>query len=165
MCPSKSQWTLCLPALFDVEQLIGARPHADGLGVLQAAFPVGLREIIGKVVVVVAEVVGVHILIQAGAGDGLLLHAGVGTGLVQGHRVEGGKHAHIGQDGQVVLGMAVAEGGDIHHQADVEVGPSSTALEYSAILALSSSLAQALRLTMASKLQAPRQRPQPTHLP
>ena len=49
---------------------------------------------------------------------------GVGAGAVQGHRVEAGKHADVRHDGGVVLPVTVAEGGNIHHQADVEVGTS-----------------------------------------
>src|SRR5699024_8488143 len=91
-------------------------------GVLQAGLPVGLGEGVGKVVVVVAEVLLVHVVVELGAGDGRLGHAGVGAGLVQGHGIEGGEHTHVRQDGQVVFGVAVAVGGHVHHQADVEVG-------------------------------------------
>ena len=47
---------------------------------------------------------------QGGVGRGSLGQHGVGTGLVQSHRVEGGKHAHVGNDGDVVARMAVARG-------------------------------------------------------
>ncbi len=50
-------------------------------------------------------------------------HTGVHTGLVQGQGVGGGEHADIGQDGHVVLSVAVAVGGHIHNQGDVELGP------------------------------------------
>ena len=60
---------------------------------------------------------------SVGAGDGGLFPAGVGAGLVQSHRVKGGEHAHVGHDGQVVLPVAVAVGGHVDDQADVELGP------------------------------------------
>ena len=63
-----------------------------------------------------------HIVAELAVRHGIQFQAGVHTGLVQRHRVKGGKHAHVGQDGQVVLGMAVAEGADVDDQADVEVG-------------------------------------------
>src|SRR5699024_6735781 len=43
-------------------------------------------------------------------------------GHVDGHRVKGGEHAHIRHDGRVVLGVAVAVGGDLVYDVDVEVG-------------------------------------------
>ena len=47
----------------------------------------------------------------------------VHAGHVQRHRIEGGEHAHIGHDGHVVLGTAVAVGGHVDDQRDVEAGP------------------------------------------
>ena len=45
----------------------------------------------------------------------------VDAGLVQCHRVERCKHAHIGDDGNVVATVAVALRRHVHHQTDVEV--------------------------------------------
>ena len=61
---------------------------------------------------------------QYGARQGRLSHHGVGTGLIQGHGVEGGEHAHIGGDGDVIFSMAVTVGGDVQHQRDMEAGAS-----------------------------------------
>ena len=47
----------------------------------------------------------------------------VHTGHVQGHRVKAGEHTHVGDDGRVVLRMAVAVGRHVDDQADVEAGP------------------------------------------
>ena len=66
---------------------------------------------------------GGQVVRQLAAGQNGHVVAGVGAGLVQRHRVEGGEHAHIGDDGRVVLGVAVAVGGNVHHQIDVEAGP------------------------------------------
>lgn len=50
-----------------------------------------------------------------------LIHK-VSTRLVKRNRVEGSQHADIGHYGSIVFSMAVAEGGYIHDQADVETG-------------------------------------------
>ena len=60
--------------------------------------------------------------VRCGAPQGRLGVHRVHTGHVQRHRVEGGEHSHVGHDGHVVLGTAVAVGGHIHHQGDVEAG-------------------------------------------
>ena len=52
----------------------------------------------------------------------------VGAGLIQSHRIEGGKHTHVGGDGHIVLPVAVTVGGDVHDQRDMEAG---TALHHS----------------------------------
>ena len=46
----------------------------------------------------------------------------VGRGHIHGNGVKGGKHTHIGNDGDIVFGVAVAAGGDIHGDVDVEIG-------------------------------------------
>ena len=62
------------------------------------------------------------------AGDGLeavfrdLGVDGIGAGQIQSHRVKGGEHTHIGNDGNIVLSMAVAVGAHIPDQAHMEVG-------------------------------------------
>ncbi len=59
----------------------------------------------------------------------------VHAGHVQRHRVEGGEHTHVGYDGHIVLRTAVAVGGHVDDQRNVEAGASATtALVYSAIL-------------------------------
>src|SRR5699024_11509946 len=42
--------------------------------------------------------------------------------IFQSDGIKGGEHAHVGHNGQVVFAVAVAVGGDVHHQADVEAG-------------------------------------------
>ncbi len=60
---------------------------------------------------------------QLASRHGLGGEAGVHTGLVQGQGIGGDEHADVWQDGHVVLPVAVAVGGDVHHQGDVELGP------------------------------------------
>ena len=57
---------------------------------------------------------------EQAAGDGRLGVDGVGAGHVQGHGVEGGEHAHVGNDGDVVAAVAVAEGRNVDDERDVE---------------------------------------------
>ena len=83
------------------------------------AAPVGVGEGAGEVIEI--RPVG---LIQLGAGHDGLGVDGIGAGQVQRHRVKGGEHTHIGDNGQVILGMAVAVGAHVPHQRDVEIGPS-----------------------------------------
>ena len=46
---------------------------------------------------------------------------GIDTGLVQSDGIEGCEHAHIRNDGQVIVVVTIAEGADGAHQADVEM--------------------------------------------
>ena len=85
--------------------------------------PVGDGGGVDEVVAAAAEAGSLQVVVQLAAGDGRHVVAGVGAGLVQGHRVEGSEHAHIRDDGQVVLAVAVTVGGNVDHQIDVEVGP------------------------------------------
>ena len=79
--------------------------------------PAGVGEGGGEIVQVGAVGGG-----QLGAGVGNLGVDGIGAGQVQGHRVEGGEHTHIGNDGNVVFRVAVAVGAYVTDQGDVEMG-------------------------------------------
>ena len=63
-----------------------------------------------------------QIVAQLAVGQRGGVQAGICTGLIQCHRVKGGKHADIRQDGGIVLAVAVAVGADVLHQTDVEAG-------------------------------------------
>ena len=65
---------------------------------------------------------GGEVLAQLAVGQRSGVQAGVSASLVEGHRVEGGEHADVRQDGRVVLAVAVAVGADVLHKADVEGG-------------------------------------------
>ena len=101
----------------DLDQFIFPGAQAYLFGVLQAALPVGGGARIGEVVVVLLG----HLGQMAVRHDGLLVDC-VHAGLVQRHRVKAGEHAHIGHDGHVVFGVAVAVGGHVDDQAHMELG-------------------------------------------
>ena len=81
---------------------------------------------------VIMEMRIVHMLIQQAAGQRRGGIARVGACLIQRHRIERGEHADVGQDRRIIFRMFI------------------------------SFTAESLLLYTASKLQAPRQRPQPT---
>ena len=115
-------------------QFVIPRAQAYLLAVLQAAAPLGVGGSVDEVVVAVHETRGSPGVREDRAGQGLGGEAGVGAGLVQGQGVEGGEHAQVGEYGRVVFAVAVAIGGDVDHEGDVEGGlPSTTALVYSAM--------------------------------
>ena len=64
-----------------------------------------------------------HAVQLASADHGLAVDR-VRAGHIQGNRIEGSEHAHIRNDGDVVLRMAVAVRGYVDNQADVEAWPS-----------------------------------------
>ena len=74
-------------------------------------------------VVVVMEARGGQVSGKLAARQGRGGQAGVCAGLIQGQGVEGGEHAQVGQDGHIVFPVAVAVGGHVHHQGDMELGP------------------------------------------
>ena len=90
----------------------------------QAGAILGVGIGIVEEVVTVAEMSGVHLVRQLRPGQRGLLETGIDTRLVERERVEGGKHAHVGNDRDVVARMAVARGRHIADKRDVEVGPS-----------------------------------------
>ena len=67
-------------------------------------------------------VVAAGVAVGGGAAQGRLGVHRVHAGHVQRHRVEGGEHAHVGHDGHVVLGTAVAGGRHVDDQGNVEAG-------------------------------------------
>ena len=101
---------------------VGAGTHADLLGLLEGSFPLDVGVRVLEVVVVAVPARGGKVLAQLAVGQRSGVQAGVGTSLVEGHRVEGGEHADVRQDGRVVLAVAVAVGADVLHKADVEGG-------------------------------------------
>ena len=82
---------------------------------IDTALPVGIRVSIGEVIVV-----AVILFRKKASCHNRLAIYGIYTGHIQGNRIKGGKHADIGNNRSVVLSMAVAVGGYIYHQADME---------------------------------------------
>ena len=101
----------------DGDQLVGIFAQADLLGMLNLSAPCGMGEVDGQVVQV-----GAVSLAGLGIGDSGLGVGSLGTGQIQSNGIEGSEHTDIGDDGDVVLSVAVAVGADIADQADVEVG-------------------------------------------
>ena len=98
--------------------------NAQLFRVIQAALPVGGGMHIGKVVMMILMIMLMEPVIQQAAGDHRCSVAGIGAGLIQSHRIKGSKHAHIGDDGSVVLAMAIAIGRNLVDDADMEAGAS-----------------------------------------
>ena len=88
------------------EGLLPADVRVAVLEVVVMVLPAGFRQVVRKLAV----------------GEGIRGEAEIRAGLVQRHRVEGGQHAEIRKDRGVVLPVAVAVGGDVHNQADMEAG-------------------------------------------
>ncbi len=98
------------------DQLIIHCADADLLGVFQADSPV-----CGRADGVEVILPFVLFLVDQAAGDDGLFVAELRAGRVQSHRVERSQDADIRDDGGVVLGMAVAEGRDLHDKTDMEM--------------------------------------------
>ena len=72
-------------------------------------------------VVVVAEVVRVHTVVKVTTRHRRSRQASIHAGLVECQGIHRSKHTDIGQDGGVILGVAVAVGRHIHDERDVEL--------------------------------------------
>ena len=72
-------------------------------------------------VVVVAEALGVDVVVELAAGQGRSGQTSVGAGLIESQSVDRCEHTDVGQDRGIVLGVAVAVGRDVHHDRDVEL--------------------------------------------
>ncbi len=71
---------------------------------------------------VIVEVRVREVISQLRVGDGSCGKTQIHTGLVQCNRVKGGQHADVGQDGCIVLAVAVAVRGDVRDQRNMEAG-------------------------------------------
>ena len=98
------------------DQLIAVVTQLDLLGMLDLSPPGGVGEVGSQVVQL-----GAVCLCQLGIGHHGLGIDSVSTGQIQRHGVEGSEHAHIGDDGHIVLLMAVTVGAYVPNQADVEM--------------------------------------------
>jgi len=109
--------------LSDLDQFIRSGSQTDLFGVAEATAPFRFWRGIDEMVVMVDEMRLVEIVRQLAIRQRGCSQAGIGTGLVEGQWVERGKHADVGQDGGVVLAVAVTVGRNINHQGDVELRP------------------------------------------
>ena len=105
----------------DLDQLILAGANADLLSVLHAGLPVGVG-MVGDQQVALRTITFALFIKQDRVEECRLCDDCVGAGLIQCHGVEGGEHAYVRSDGGIVFGVAVAIGGEIQHQRDVEAG-------------------------------------------
>ena len=65
-----------------------------------------------------------QIISQLAVADGLCFLAEIHAGLVQGNRIERGQHTDVRKNRRIIFRMAVAVGGNIRDQADMETGSS-----------------------------------------
>ena len=103
--------------LVDIDQLVAVFAQTDFLAVVDLAAPAGVREVGGEIVQILS-----FGTIQLAAGVHRLLQNSLTACQIQCHRIKGGEHAYIGDNGNVILGVAVAVGADIPDQRDVEMG-------------------------------------------
>ncbi len=107
----------------DVDQLIGAGADADLFRMDQAGLPLSIRMIHVEVFVVrVLVAVLFHVAVKTAVLDDRHFVAEIHAGLVQGYRVKGRQHSHIGDDRDVIFGVAVTEGRNVADQGDMEGG-------------------------------------------
>lgn len=104
-----------------LNDLVPLSPQSDLLCMIKACPPIGLG------------VVGIQIVSMAflpfcklSAYDGRLGIDHVHTGPIEGYRIEGSEHPHIRDDGEVILPMTVAVGGDVDDHVDMERWPAVT---------------------------------------
>ena len=101
----------------DFDKLVLPCADTQLFSVLNSAHPVGFRMVVVEVVIM-----GVGQLVENAAGQDGLGVCSVSTGHVKGDGVEGAEHTHVRDDGHIVFGVAVTVGGDVHDEADMEVG-------------------------------------------
>lgn len=95
----------------DADQFILPAPKADFFGMSKSGFPfcIGMVQVEVFVIgILVPE--KLDMLIQATALTGRFLVGQINAGLIQRNRIEGGQHADIRDDGNVVLAVTVTEG-------------------------------------------------------
>ena len=73
-------------------------------------------------IMVITKALFCHGIRQLAVRQRCLLQAGIHTGLIQRQRIEGGEHTDIGQDGYIILPVAVTVRRHIHHQRNMEIG-------------------------------------------
>lgn len=104
-----------LALFFNANQFIATASHADFLGMLGHHSPIGRGKNIAKVIAV-----RMFRLIQRTSFDKRLSIASICTGYIQCDRIKRGKHTDIGNNRHIILAMAIAARGDIHHDIDME---------------------------------------------
>ena len=75
---------------------------------LQGFLPMDVGIAVHEVVVVVVPVRFCEVVTKLAVRQGCRLLSGIDTCLVDGHGVEGGKHPDVGEDGGVIVTVAVA---------------------------------------------------------
>lgn len=132
--------------------------------VFQCRLPIDVGVTVEEVVMMVVPIRFGQVIRQLAVRHRRCFHAGIGTGLVEGDRVKGSEHADVWQDRRIVSAWQSQFGETSMTRLMWKHGRSwQTAWAYSAILRSSFSLASHSTVSMASKAQAPMQRPQPLH--
>ena len=94
----------------DSDQLVLPASKANFLSMGKARFPFGIRMVQMEVFVIVVFIpVKLDMEVEAASFTDRHPIAKVHTGLIQCNRVKGGKHADIGNNGNIIFRMAVAE--------------------------------------------------------
>ena len=119
---SDSLWTVT--AISHLNQVVFPAPQTDLLCMLQAGLPLGFRRRIGEVVVMPVEAGICQVVAELASRQGRGGQTGIHAGLIQGQGIKGSKHADIGQNRSVILPVTVTVRRHIHHQGNMEVGPS-----------------------------------------
>ena len=104
-----------------LDQFVLSAAQTDLFGVRQAGLPLGIGVGVGKVVAVVAEAGDLQVACQHTAGERRRFEAGIDARLVERERIERTEHSDVRQDRAIVLAVAVAVGGHVHDQRDVEI--------------------------------------------
>lgn len=103
------------------DDLVVTAANADLFGMLKAGLVFGIGVVVLEMVVEVM-IATLKIVAELAVGQRLIAQAGINTGLIHRQRIEGSEHTHVGKDGCVVLAVAVAVGGDVADEGDVEIG-------------------------------------------
>ena len=89
---------------------------------LQGFLPMYIGIVVHEVVVIVFPVRLCEVVGKLAVRGGSCLLAGIYAGLIKRDGVEGGEHAEIRQDWRIVFAVAIAVGGNVHGEIDMEAG-------------------------------------------
>ena len=71
-------------------------------------------------IVVIVEMRISQMIGELASRHGVCGQTGIGTGLIQSQGIKGGKHSQVGENRRIVFSVAVAVGGDIYYQRNMQ---------------------------------------------